>query len=403
MSSSLRFVIRASIPLGLALAAGCATLHGPAQRGEASVVAERVSEGADIEARDGGGNTPLHLAARYARESVVEVLLAAGADARARNDQGATPLHYWGLGRHSDTTVASALLAAGADVDAQARGGNTPLHWAAARGAPAARSSRSSSGAMDSLERTARIPVVGGAAAVAAAPIVGLITLLEAFSSRPQPVENTTVLVDSGARVDSRNSLGNTPLHWAALSDAPADVVTALLSAGADGAARNAAGALPVDLVPDDSVLWSRLVSFRTTRSSGGSTPAAVRNLRVTRSTEPASPELDAARRMRWTWKWTWDEPASDGGHPITHYLYDAEPCGRSSRNADTFPMTRARSAEQSFTIIDETTGFEFESWRSPSPFIGDIEKDDAVDVASLWAVNARGAGRCVQVNIVDR
>ena len=93
MSSSLRFVIRASIPLGLALAAGCATLHGPAQRGEASVVAERVSEGADIEARDGGGNTPLHLAARYGRESVVEVLLAAGADARARNDQGATPLH----------------------------------------------------------------------------------------------------------------------------------------------------------------------------------------------------------------------------------------------------------------------------------------------------------------------
>ena len=400
MSSRLRFMLRTSIPLGLALAAGCASLHGPAQRGEASVVAERVSEGTDIEARDGGGNTPLHLAARYGRESVIEVLLAAGADARARNDQGATPLHHWGLGRHTDTRVAAALLAAGADVDAQDLGGNTPLHWAAARGAPAARSSRSSSGAMDSLERTARIPVVGGAVAVAAAPIVGLITLLEAFSSRPQPVENTTVLVDSGARVDSRNSLGNTPLHWAALSDAPADVVTALLSAGADGAARNAAGALPVDLVPDDSVLWSRLVSYRTPRPSGGSPPAAVRNLRVTRSTEPASPELDTARLMRWMWKWTWDEPASDGGHQITHYMYDAEPCGR-SRNADTFPMTRARSAEQSFTIIDETTGFE--PWRPPSPFIGDIEEDDAVDVASLWAVNARGAGRCVQVNVVDR
>ena len=63
--------------------------------------------------------------------------------------------------------------------------------------------------------------------------------------------------------------------------------------------------------------------------------------------------------------------------------------------------MTRARSARQSFTIIDETTGFE--SWRSPPWLIGDIEEDDAVDVASLWAVNARGAGRCVQVNVVDR
>ena len=240
---------------------------------------------------------------------------------------------------------------------------------------------------MDSLERTARIPVAGAAAAVAAAPIVGLIALLEAFTGRPQPVENTTVLVDGVARVESRDSRGNTPLHWAGLSDAPADVVTALLSAGADGAARNAAGALPVDLVPDDSVLWSRLVSFRTIRSSGGSTPAAVRNLRVTRSTAPASPELDTSRLMRWTWTWTWDEPASDGDHPITHYLYDVEPCGRSARNADTFPMTRARSARQSFTIIDETTGFE--SWRPSSRFIGDIEEDEAVDVASLWAVNA--------------
>ena len=115
---------------------------------------------------------------------------------------------------------------------------------------------------MDSLERTARIPVVGGAVAVAAAPIVGLIALLELFSSSPQPVENTTVLVDSGAQVDSRNSLGNTPLHWAALSDAPADVVTALLSAGADGAARNAAGALPgrsrTETTPFSGLSWSR-------------------------------------------------------------------------------------------------------------------------------------------------
>ena len=86
---------------------------------------------------------------------------------------------------------------------------------------------------------------------------------------------------------------------------------------------------------------------------------------------------------------------------PITHYMYDAEPCGRSSRDADTFPMTRARSAERSFTFMDETTGFEPQ--RPPFRFIGDIEEDDAVDVASLWAVNARGAGRCVQVNVVDR
>ena len=182
------------------LATGCATLHGPARRGEWSVVAERVAGGADIEARDEAGNTPLHLAALHGRQSVVEVLLAAGADAGARNALGATPLHYWAMGRHTTTAVAARLLSAGADVGARAQGGATPLHWAAARGMRRrANGASRSSGVMDDLERTARIPLVGAVAAVAVAPVAGLIALLEAFSSDPEPVENITVLVNGGA------------------------------------------------------------------------------------------------------------------------------------------------------------------------------------------------------------
>ena len=103
--------------------------------------------------------------------------------------------------------------------------------------------------------------------------------------------------------------------------------MTALLSAGADGGARNAAGAMAVDLVPDDSALWSVLVPFRMAGSSGGAVPGAVRNLRVTRLTETPRPEWDDYRE--WTWTWTWDRPASDGDHPITEYRYDSAPCGR--------------------------------------------------------------------------
>ena len=393
---------RASIVLALALAAGCATLHGPARRGEATVVAERVSDGADVEARDDDGNTPLHLAALYGRESVVEVLLAAGADAGARNDQGATPMHYWAMGRHTADTVASALLAAGADVRAQAHDGATPLHWAAARGARAsAAGSSQTSRFVDSLERTARIPVAGPAVAVAAAPFALFTLLADLFGSRPRPIENTTVLVGRGADVEGRDG-GGTPLHWAALSDAPADRVTALLSTGADGAARNAAGAMPVDLVPDDSVLWSLLIPFRPPASSGGGAPGAVRNLRVTRLTESPTQEMDDYRK--WTWTWTWDRPASDGGHPITRYMFDSEPCRRrSSRDADTFPMTRARSDDLSFTHVEEITGFEYPV---PPVWIDRLEaeeEDVAPDLASLWAVNARGAGACVEVIVVDR
>ena len=87
----------AGLLAGLALTTACATLHGPARRGETAVVAERVAGGADIEARDEGGNTPLHVAALRGREGVVDVLVAAGADVDARNRAGATPLHYWAI------------------------------------------------------------------------------------------------------------------------------------------------------------------------------------------------------------------------------------------------------------------------------------------------------------------
>ena len=134
----LSIVIRAALLTGLVLTTGCATLHGPARRGETAVVAERVAGGADMEARDEDGNSPLHVAALRGREGVVQVLLAAGANAEARNHADATPLHYWAAGEHTNGNVAVRLLAAGADISARSADGSTPLHWAEARGSAAA-------------------------------------------------------------------------------------------------------------------------------------------------------------------------------------------------------------------------------------------------------------------------
>ncbi len=56
---------------------------------------------------------------------------------------------------------------------------------------------------------------------------------------------NIAALVSAGADVEARGSFGNTPLHFAAMIGTP-DNITALLSAGADVNARNEIGTTPL-------------------------------------------------------------------------------------------------------------------------------------------------------------
>ena len=121
--------------------------------------------------------------------------LEAGADPNERADGGWTPLYFAG-----SAEAVTALLEAGADPMARSLHGGTPLHWATTN-------------------------------------------------------EAVTALLQAGANLEARDEYSGTPLHRASeLSKNPA-VIKVMLDAGADTAARNAAGKTPWDLVQVNDAL----------------------------------------------------------------------------------------------------------------------------------------------------
>jgi len=52
-----------------------------------------LAKGADVDAKDGSGQTPLHVASSLETKRVPELLIAKGANVNARDNRGNTPLH----------------------------------------------------------------------------------------------------------------------------------------------------------------------------------------------------------------------------------------------------------------------------------------------------------------------
>ena len=115
---------------------GQTSLHLAASWGHASSCRLLFHKGgADIDARDDGGDTPLHEAARANELSTLLELLDLGADKDSRNKMGATPLILASHKGHN--RICKALIRAGAAVNgatSQMKGGYSPLHAAAASG-----------------------------------------------------------------------------------------------------------------------------------------------------------------------------------------------------------------------------------------------------------------------------
>ena len=107
---------------------GVTPLHDAAF-GHKEIAELLIDKGADVDAQDVNGWTPLHCAARNGHKEIAELLLAKGADVGVKNKAGFTPLHlaaYW-----DHTKIVKLLIAEGADVNAKDEDGVTPLHEAA--------------------------------------------------------------------------------------------------------------------------------------------------------------------------------------------------------------------------------------------------------------------------------
>lgn len=122
----------------LGITIGCRkSLHEAIQSSDLATLKRLLSNGANVNAVDGEGNTPLHVAATIGRRDAAELLIGAGASLEAKDNYGFTPLHvaarnsYWGTG------VAQFLISKGANI-----GATTPLrkltilHFAAEGGDP---------------------------------------------------------------------------------------------------------------------------------------------------------------------------------------------------------------------------------------------------------------------------
>ena len=105
-------------------------LHHAVWNEDAGEIRCLTQAGADVGAKDRGGEAPLHLAARLGMGEAAGLLTCLGADPDAWNDAGETPLHV--AVRFDKPGVIRTLLDAGGNPDAKGRHGQTPLELARA-------------------------------------------------------------------------------------------------------------------------------------------------------------------------------------------------------------------------------------------------------------------------------
>lgn len=111
---------------------GATFLSTAADRGDVNIAEILIAHGADVNAKDSGGNTALHAAAWAGRDEVIKLLLSKGAEVDPKRHDGLTPLISAADREHNSTV--EILLAKGANTNAAVDNGNTALHSAVARG-----------------------------------------------------------------------------------------------------------------------------------------------------------------------------------------------------------------------------------------------------------------------------
>ncbi|KAF8066398.1 CTTNBP2 [Scenedesmus sp. PABB004] len=114
-----------------AAADATARLEAAARANDAAAAADAIADGADLNARGGGGQTPIMAATLSGSTDVVRLLLSehrAALDLSLGEQDGYTPLH--GAGFQGRAEAAALLIAAGLDPRERHQDGYAPVHRA---------------------------------------------------------------------------------------------------------------------------------------------------------------------------------------------------------------------------------------------------------------------------------
>ena len=246
--------MRKTFRIACVMLAGSLVVVAAAEDAERSLAA-----GSKIKAQAKRSNTPLHWAALAGETAKVNALITAGANIEARNKLDATPLHW--AASFSKTATVNALIAAGAETDGRDEFGSTPLHKAAGLGAVTALRDLTAFG------RGGLAPALVGLRVWTPLVLADAVELMIASIEEELPraprqdreywphwvlamngkgsADIVNALIAAGAKVGARNKQGKTPLHYAA-GMGWTDTVNLLIAAGAKVEGRDPFGRTPL-------------------------------------------------------------------------------------------------------------------------------------------------------------
>ena len=223
------------VPMLTAISLRAGEIHDAAAAGDLNRV--RALLAADptlLESKGDLGFTPLLSACANQRVGVANFLLDKGADVKVRDRFQMTPLHRasYSYVQGQDLTLVQRLIDKGADVNARGNNGLIPLHQAAQSGGIKLAQLLLDNGAdINSYDKYS--------GPIGSASISGTV-LQVAINFNPKE-EMATFLVERGAKLNKKDSSGNTELHLAALKGY-SDLTRHLVEHGADVNALNEHG-----------------------------------------------------------------------------------------------------------------------------------------------------------------